>query len=199
MNNMDRASFLRSLNFLRPVKSEVWDTATTDNNNDISIDMSGSTITPPTPSKSNAMVLFQEESMFVVSIEPTISSDVATVDNCESDGMRKKRGRDDDMLSTKQDGSTTTIGPAFFHQDSTIKELSKSAKTTDTVNDGDKMDVDDNTVTEQSKLKLQTNSDPSLCTFEAVIVKKLSSELGDETTPNDKNQQHQQQDINNCL
>jgi len=190
MNNMDRASFLRSLNFLRPVKPEAWDTA--DNNNDISIDMSGSTITPPTPSKSNAMVLFQEESMFVVSIEPTLSSDISVVDNGE-DGMRKKRGRDDDMLSTKQkDGSTTTIGPAFFHQDSTIKQQS-SAKTADTVNGDDNMDVDYNTVTEQSSLKHQTNSDPSLCTFEAVIIKKLSSELGDETTPNDKNQQQQQQ------
>ena len=190
---MDRASFLRSLNFLRPVASEVWDTATTDNNNDISIDMSGSTITPPTPSKSNAMVLFQEESMFVVSIEPTVSSDLAAVDNCESDGMRKKRGRDDDMLSTKQKDASTTIGPAFFHQDITIKET-KSAKTADTVNDDDNMDVDDNTVTEQSNFKRQTNSDPSLCTFEAVIIKKLPSELGDETTPNDKNQQQQQQD-----
>jgi len=170
------------------MKSEVWDTATTDNNNnDISIDMSGSTITPPTPSKSNAMVLFQEESMFVVSIEPTLSSDISVVDNGE-DGMRKKRGRDDDMLHTKQ--ASNTIGPAFFHQDTTIKELSKSAKTVD---DDDNMDVDDNTVTEQSSLKLQTNSDPSLCTLEAVIIKKLSSELGDETTPNDKNQQQQQQ------
>jgi len=190
---MDRASFLRSLNFLRPVKSEVWDNAAADNNNDISIDMSGSTITPPTPSKSNAMVLFQEESMFVVSIEPTLSSDISVVDNGE-DGMRKKRGRDDDMLHTKQkDGSTNTVWPAFFHQDSTIEELSKSAKTTDTVNGDDNMDVDYNTVTEQSSLKHQTNSDPSLCTFEAVILKKLPSELGDETTPNDKNQQQQQQ------
>eukprot|EP00578_Thalassiosira_sp_NH16_P011798 CAMPEP_0181126794 /NCGR_PEP_ID=MMETSP1071-20121207/27833_1 /TAXON_ID=35127 /ORGANISM="Thalassiosira sp., Strain NH16" /LENGTH=63 /DNA_ID=CAMNT_0023212447 /DNA_START=44 /DNA_END=231 /DNA_ORIENTATION=+ len=62
---MDRAAFLRSLNFLRPLPPGVWDGNTSiDGNNDGEDPYSGSTITPPTPSKNNAIMLF-EESPFV--------------------------------------------------------------------------------------------------------------------------------------
>ena len=74
---MDRAAFLRSLNFLRQLPPGVWDSGIEEsgNNNNEEGPYSGSTITPPTPSKNNAMMLFDDDSMmFVVSIEPHVGS-----------------------------------------------------------------------------------------------------------------------------
>ena len=115
---MDRVSFLRSLNFLRPLPPSVWDGSASnidDNSNDNNVEdvYSGSTISPPTPSKNNAILLF-DESLFVASIKPKLRIEKCVDNLAESvadtlDGSRK-RGRG---ASGIVDGSTV-VGPAFF-------------------------------------------------------------------------------------
>ena len=198
------------------------------NNNNEEGPYSGSTITPPTPSKNNAMMLFDDDdsTMFVVSIEPhvgsndnNVSTTSAIVSNCEHDTNRKKRGREEimmDMPTTKNVGSST-VGPAFFHcnppnstidKDAVPKEKSEVNDTVTNNNDdtSDVMDIDhdntqqdDSTVDGGGKLKLHINSDPSICTFEAVIMKKLPPIVilgnGGLSTPKQQNNQQDTSEV----
>mmetsp|Transcript_11464 Transcript_11464/g.21223 ORF Transcript_11464/g.21223 Transcript_11464/m.21223 type:complete len:687 (-) Transcript_11464:77-2137(-) len=178
---MDRAAFLRSLNFLRPLPPGVWDSSIGNNDDE---PYSGSTITPPTPSKNNSMMLF-EESLFAVSIEPNI---IAESGHQQTYG--RKRGRGDDLPTTRQKG--LAVGPAFFqdHSTETIKNApDDNATPAKTTKVQDVMDVEpENDVQQENvdagetdlKLQIQINSDPSICTFEAAIMKKLPSGLGGE-------------------
>lgn len=200
---MDRAAFLRSLDFLRPLPPAVWESSIADGNNDEE-PYSGSTITPPTPSKHNAILLF-DESVFVASIEPgdILQNDWSNAGNGrdEDDDTRRKRDRDE-YLSTNTSPCPSSIGPAFFQQHHNIAQSTATCdKDTADHADGDgaeaqAMDVDhddEHNVERgadgvQADLQLQINSDPSLCAFEAAIVKKLPSifELQDDsvlTTP----------------
>mmetsp|Transcript_24805 Transcript_24805/g.53503 ORF Transcript_24805/g.53503 Transcript_24805/m.53503 type:complete len:715 (-) Transcript_24805:24-2168(-) len=196
---MDRAAFLRSLNFLRPLPPGVWDSCL-DGNNAEDDPYSGSTITPPTPSKTNNSIMLFEESLFVVSIEPKLRlSDGRKSGVAENNGgdiaFGRKRGRGDDAPA-KLEGSTISFGPAFFQDhSSTVTKNSEATcdKATDAVETADAtaqvqdadMDGDHDTIqqddvdAEETDLKYQINSDASLCTFEAVLMKKLPSALGD--------------------
>lgn len=180
---MDRAAFLRSLSFLRPLPPGAWDcnAGISNGNNEDEEPYSGSTITPPTPSKNNAIMLF-EESPFVVSIEPIVCSEGITENgnNRQTSSSQRKRGRDDDELPNQ--GST--FGPAFFECHSSDGATSvKTADDTATAEVQDAMDVDEpdnnNAMQKESDdagetdLMIQINSDSSLCTFEAAILKKL--------------------------
>ena len=222
---MDRASFLRSLNFLRPLPPNTWDSINTNTaaNDDDGEPYSGSTITPPsTPSKNNHNVMLFEDSLFVASIEPMITLCLDNGGNNESGGG-KNNDEEDHLLTTSStrkrgrsrinnDGVSapnklTTVGPAFFqnnngnisnedNNNNTSSSAETTSKTTDTVQEN-AMDIDNDKQEPPSKegdggegeeqqqsddddVKLQINSDPSLCTFEAAIVKKLPLLFGDE-------------------
>ncbi|KAL3766218.1 hypothetical protein ACHAW5_002564 [Stephanodiscus triporus] len=150
---MDRAAFLRSLNFLRPLPPGVWDSsvASVDGKDDDEGAYSGSTIAPPTPSRDDNALLVLEGLPCVVSIEPTARYDNRFDDdggNDRRDDASRKRVRGDDYSP-----DVVASGPAFF-------------KRLPVVTDADGGETDWN---------YQVNSDPSLCTFEAAIVKKFSS------------------------
>lgn len=215
---MDRASFLRSLNFLRPLHSSVWDSSTSGDSADQEEEdpYSGSTITPPTPSKNNAIMILQD-SLFVVSLEPSVShghddkrgksssaetgghhddindigeaaSSSSTKHGAKLMARKKKHDRDDDIMDMPTKSEYNTVGPAFFHTDIDNKIASITqfdhADQTAANQTGARMDIDEDVdcegeeeeEEEKSDLRRKQhriNSDPSLCTFEAAIIKKL--------------------------
>ena len=100
---MDRASFLRSLNFLRPLPPNVWDSSvvtcigddSNNQNDDEDGAYSGSTITPPTPSRNSNAVLVFNGPHIVVSIESDTSYDLIER-RVTMNGKKRGRGDDDD-------------------------------------------------------------------------------------------------------
>jgi len=183
---MDRAAFLRSLNFLRPLPPGTWD----GNTNDEDEPYSGSTITPPTPSKDNVIALL-EGSLFAVSIEPSSDS---VADGSGSHGQQqqeiegddndsRKRGRDNHEGVPVMSKERFPIGPAFFQSHSIYATKNSTNSTKETPIDVDppendahlpEQDDDAGGGEEADRKKVwMINSDPSMCTFEAAIMKKL--------------------------
>lgn len=210
---MDRAAFLRSQNFLRPLPPTIWQDALIHGNTTAEEEAySGSTITPPSTSKTtnSSSIVLLEESLFVVSIEPRLVLDgrptvgLDTRDNgggngADTMGSGRKRGRDDDDdQSATFDG--ISFGPAFFQQrenasSATPNESNCANKGPGALRTGMAGEVQDATATmdaDNESLQQEDdadddargtdrdhaiNADPSLCTFEAVILKKLPSAL----------------------
>lgn len=164
---MDRASFLRSLNFLRPLPTDVWDSSvtcigdSTNQNDDEDGAYSGSTITPPTPSRNSNAVLVFNGPHIVVSIESSTSYDPIER-RATTNG--KNRGRGDDDYEPE--------GPMFFEHHPINN--TKDGSTTNQKNDD--MDVEPDDVENERKdthWNNHINSDPSLCTFEVAIIKEI--------------------------
>ncbi|KAL3823770.1 hypothetical protein ACHAXA_004863 [Cyclostephanos tholiformis] len=181
---MDRAAFLRSLNFLRPLPPGVWDScvASIDGNDDDDDGAySGSTITPPTPSRKNSTLVF-DGPPFVVSIEPAVRSEGRVDGNGRrddrSDDGRKRLRADDDLFGG------ATCGPAFFNHRPIITETDEARHDVAdaAAANARNMDVEPDNVQRGGldgggiDWKYHVNSDPALCTFEAAIIKTISSE-----------------------
>ena len=163
---MDRVAFLRSLPYLRQLDPEMWTTAVTGSGNDESQEVySGSTVTPPTPSKNKSLLLFEEPT--VVSIEPkschqkihnsnTTNNENAQCDKIETidaPTMSRKRRRADNESDERINSNHGIPAPAFFQQyNSDIGEttIGKSNET-----DGPSI-----------------NNDPALSAFEAAIIRQ---------------------------
>ena len=178
---MDRVAFLRSLPYLRQLDPEIW-AATTSNNsgNDESQEVySGSTVTPPTPSKNKSLFLFEESA--VVSIEPRIWSrerkSIQSANNEDGDEIMdmdaqhvlcRKRGRSDLEI----DASTTDVhhnhtAPAFFQQ-CKLNTEKRDTENTDETDHAESKEIDFQSI----------NNDPALCSFEAAIVRHNPNPLG---------------------
>lgn len=175
-SKMDRVAFLRSLPYLRQLDPEIWAAATaTGSGNDESQEIySGSTVTPPTPSKNKSLLLFEESA--VVSIEPRIvgaqkESNKATNNEDGDEIMHmdvcRKRGRSDLDVMAPTNVSYNFSAPAFFHQ------YKFNTKESDVANN-----LETNHV-EQKKDDFQSiNNDPALCSFEAAIIRHNTNPLG---------------------
>lgn len=169
---MDRVAFLRSLPYLRQLDPEIWAAATTNGSGDGDFQeiYSGSTITPPTPSNNNSLLLFEESA--VVSIEPQFSGGIRKSNRTangedddkimDMDEPTRKRGRADldiDAPTIHYESSA----PAFFQQ----YELDTEER------------VMDNKLEDPKEIDFQSiNNDPALCSFEAAIVKHIPNPLG---------------------
>lgn len=167
---MDRVAFLRSLPYLRQLDPAIW-AATTASAPDESQGgvYSGSTVTPPTPSKNNSLFLFDDSA--VVSIEPIILSGHRKSNNtstCHRDGdntpdidapvlSNRKRGRADLDIDATNNLIHNFPAPAFFQQYKLV-----------TKNDVEQKDIDFKSI----------NNDPALCSFEAAIIKYNLDSLG---------------------
>jgi hypothetical protein len=166
---MDRVAFLRSLPYLRQLDPEIWAATTSiGSGNDESQGIySGSTITPPTPSKNNSLLLFEESA--VVSIEPRIlgghrkSNNTTTIDE-DDDKMDmgapvicRKRCRADLDIDAPNNVNHSSSAPAFFQQYKVATEDDVEPKEIDF---------------------LSINNDPALCSFEAAIIKHNPNPLG---------------------
>jgi len=210
---MDRAAFLRSLDFLRPLPPGAWDgsvASSTDGNDDEDggTAYSGSTITPPTPSSGrrdgDAMLsVFGGGAplLAVVSIEPTMPCSEGRIDNGnygendrrrDADGRKRGRGDHGDF------GATIQSGPAFFGRrhrpvvvttdisetrHDVVAAVAATTAAAVAVANAQNAEVEpentrrDDVVDEDETDSWNdvVNSDPSLCTFEAAIVRKISS------------------------
>lgn len=178
---MDRAAFLRASNFFVPLPPWVWECAVGcnhqedcdqqgDNNEDGPY--SGSTITPPTPSKPVGATLPFGDLDCVVSIEPSLIFEKGLGDRSVVEkGHKRHRSssnvdeeeKDDDVIIQKGQDLLRGGKPAFFA--GTINKLTDG---------GDIKDVDDgNGGTKVDSFgRDQLNSDPSLCTFQAAIIQQ---------------------------
>ena len=172
---MDRASFLRSLNFLRPLPTDVWDSSvacigdSTNQNDDGDGAYSGSTITPPTPSRNSNAVLVFNGPHIVVSIESSTSYDLIER-RATTNG--KKRGRGDDDDDDYEPEGTTTFRPMFFEH----HPINNTKEGSTTNQKSEDMDVEPDDVENERKdthWNNHINSDPSLCKFEVAIIKEI--------------------------
>ena len=188
---MDRASFLRSLDFLRPLPPDTWDDIVTsvDGNNNVNDDdddgaYSGSTMAPPTPASSSSRnsTLIIDGSNFVVSIEPNAASSYS--------GLRIDRGNGRPGNDTDDDNATS-VRPAFFgHRviDNGMDDAARRYDVADDVAVSNSRNADVVvvvTVTSENPRRDgmdgigeferndRINSDPSLCTFEMAMITAL--------------------------
>ena len=177
---MDRAAFLRSLPYLRQLDSQIWATSTNNaiGNDDNAEVYSGSTVTPPTPSKNNSLLLFEEPA--VVSLEPRI---VGSGENINDEIMEiddtvvkcRKRGRADLENATANYIHNPTT-PAFFQQYRLDDSLPPKDPKEETAVDN-KQEIN-NARSKGINFESIINSDPALCSFEAAIVQYNPNPLG---------------------
>jgi len=175
---MDRVAFLRSLPYLRQLDHEIWAVATTNGgvNYESQEVYSGSTVTPPTPSKNKSLSLFEESA--VVSIEPRLlgghknaikanDEDGDEVMDMNAPVLCRKRGRTDVDIDAPTNVHQNSSAPAFFQQ----YKLDTEERVMN-----DKLETNP---MEPTEVDIQSiNNDPALCSFEAAIVKHNPNPLG---------------------
>ena len=147
----------------------MWDSSvtcigdSTNQNDDEDGAYSGSTITPPTPSRNSNAVLVFNGPHIVVSIESSTSYDPIER-RATTNG--KNRGRGEDDYDYEPEGRMV-----FEHHPI---DNTKDGSTTNQKNDD--MDVEPDDVENERKdthWNNHINSDPSLCTFEVAIIKEI--------------------------
>ena len=179
MPDMDRATFLRCLPFLRRLPPGAWDVCCRENESD-STSTGATTLGGGTPLKGNATELLEGET-FAVSIEPrwTVASDEGDAPTSGDGGVeisaatgngRRKRNREEESL----DDGQSSVGVAYFASTPSEESAGNADRSSET-NSMDIMEASDRDENEHTAALHDLNADCAMSSIELAIVKRLPS------------------------